>query len=139
MIILTWPEPHLAKIFLLSNALPPTFSPSKDIPFLIQTLHRQLDGSSSGSVLDSIVLSVDGITYDEMDDQGRQEIPSVSWQGLLDVWQAVEALKKDGKVSRIGVSELNLGSLEKLSKSVEVGWITRDGAVNLFLCSLEAK
>ncbi|RKP11279.1 hypothetical protein BJ684DRAFT_22170 [Piptocephalis cylindrospora] len=110
----------VAKIFLLSNALPPTFSPSKDIPFLIQTLHRQLDGSSSGSVLDSIVLSVDGITYDEMDDQGRQEIPSVSWQGLLDVWQAVEALKKDGKVSRIGVSELNLGSLEKLSKSVEI-------------------
>ncbi|KAI9230260.1 MAG: hypothetical protein DHS80DRAFT_29041 [Piptocephalis tieghemiana] len=109
----------VAKVFLLSNALPPAFSPSKDIPFLIETLHRQLGHAGSGVVMDSIVLSVDGITYDEMDDQGRQEIPSVSWQGLLESWKVVEEMKRKGEVSRIGVSELNLGSLQDFSKAVE--------------------
>jgi hypothetical protein len=65
----------------------PGFDAGKDVEFALDTLRKQLGLRVDARSMASIVISVDGIAFDELDDEGRQSISSTSWVGLLSIWK----------------------------------------------------
>ncbi|KAF9952364.1 hypothetical protein BGZ72_006339 [Mortierella alpina] len=105
-----------AKLFFISSNAPTVLS-VEQLNHAIQNLQTAL--GSSSLVIDNFILALPNQTFDEngQDESELQEFKEDVEQLYWPVWKALSALRQEGQIKRLGVSEFSKQQLEIL-KSV---------------------